>query len=169
MNWLGLIATQPSLAEIAGSQRTIGDTLVVMTKLSSAIVSHRGRILLFLRDHRPLRDPNRWSLIGGHVDEDETFDEALVREVGEEIGIRPRNYRLLLRLAGYWGEDIALYHLPLIDTEASRIRLGDEGQKVEFFVIDEIDDLPLTANLNMLFHRRRDLFIEAIDIRNSRL
>ncbi len=34
-------------------------------------------------------DNNRWALIGGHVDEHETSEPALRRELDEEIGISP--------------------------------------------------------------------------------
>lgn len=133
-----------------------------MTRLSSAIVTHRGRILLFLRDGRPLRDPNRWSLIGGHVENGESFDAAVVREVEEEIGIRPQRYRFLLGLPGYWDEDIALFHVPLSDEDASRIRLGNEGQSITFFEVEELAGLPLTANLTMIFSEHRERFIDAV-------
>ncbi|MFF3000573.1 NUDIX domain-containing protein [Streptomyces sp. NPDC057950] len=51
---------------------------------------------LFVRDQRVLlcyRNPNRrwypdtWDLVGGHVEERETAQDALVREVREELGI----------------------------------------------------------------------------------
>jgi 8-oxo-dGTP diphosphatase len=138
-----------------------------MTRLSSAIVTNRVRILLFLRDSRPAHDPNRWSLIGGHVERSETLGQALVREVEEEIGIRLRAFRFLLRLPGHWGEDIALYHIPPSDAEASRIRLGNEGQKVEFIALGEVARLPLTANLAKLFNQHRGVFEEVTNARES--
>jgi ADP-ribose pyrophosphatase YjhB (NUDIX family) len=133
-----------------------------MVRLSSAIVTNRGRILLFLRDARPVRDPNRWSLIGGHVEDDETFEQALVREVAEEIGVRPKRFRYLADRSGVYGEDIALFHVPLTDEEATRTQLGDEGQEIAFFTAEQLDGLPLTANLELLLVERRDMILDAI-------
>ena len=46
-----------------------------------------GRILLQLRDEKPLRYPNYWAFFGGGIEENETPKEALKREAKEELGI----------------------------------------------------------------------------------
>lgn len=58
------------------------------TRLVAGVLRRDDRILLCHR--RPSRDhyPDVWDLPGGHVDPYETLPEALVRELGEELGIR---------------------------------------------------------------------------------
>jgi len=52
------------------------------------LVDRHGRLLLQERDeHAPIA-PEKWSLVGGHVDPDEDFEPAAYRELAEETGVR---------------------------------------------------------------------------------
>ncbi len=52
------------------------------------LFDRRNRLIIYLRDDKPdIPFPNHWDLIGGHLEEGETPEQALVREVKEEIGI----------------------------------------------------------------------------------
>jgi 8-oxo-dGTP diphosphatase len=51
------------------------------------LVDPRGRVLLQERDeHAPLA-PEKWGMVGGHVEDGEDYDEAMRREILEETGI----------------------------------------------------------------------------------
>jgi mutator protein MutT len=66
-------------------------------KVVSAIVVADGKMLLLLRDDNPeIRDPSCWQLPGGGVEDGETPDEAIKRELQEEIGIIPSSLRFLI-------------------------------------------------------------------------
>jgi len=66
-----------------------------MKKIASLIVENeKGEILLYLRDNIPtIPFPNHWDLFGGHIEEGETPERALVREVKEELDYDLKNYK----------------------------------------------------------------------------
>jgi ADP-ribose pyrophosphatase YjhB (NUDIX family) len=136
----------------------------IMVKVSAAIVTHQKRILLFLRDNNSqIRDPNRWSLIGGHSEGDETSDDALIREVQEEISITPSRIKFQFKFIGNHNEDLSIYHINLASVEACNIKLGNEGQKVEFFTFEQLENLPLTENLELIYDSKKELIKNLID------
>lgn len=51
------------------------------------LVDGRGHVLLQHRDEHAPRAANQWGMVGGHVEGDEDFDAAMVREIEEETGI----------------------------------------------------------------------------------
>lgn len=56
--------------------------------ISAGLILYDGRVLLCLRSLRRKWYPGVWDLPGGHVEEGETPQAALVRELREELGIR---------------------------------------------------------------------------------
>jgi 8-oxo-dGTP diphosphatase len=53
-----------------------------------------GRLLIYLRDNNPaIPFPNHWDLFGGHLEAGETPEQALVREVREELGIEIKSWQ----------------------------------------------------------------------------
>jgi len=54
---------------------------------SVLLVDRRGWLLLQERDEHPAIDPERWGLVGGHVEDGEAYEAAAYRELAEETGI----------------------------------------------------------------------------------
>ncbi|NIX76277.1 NUDIX domain-containing protein [Microvirga terricola] len=54
-----------------------------------------GRVLLGFRAEHKLSYPHFWDLFGGHVEEGEPIEQALVREFFEELGIVVTRFRRL--------------------------------------------------------------------------
>ncbi|MDF1606303.1 NUDIX domain-containing protein [Nocardioides sp. YIM 152315] len=51
------------------------------------LVDRRGRVLLQERDEHAAVDPEKWGLVGGHVEDGEDYEPAAYRELEEETGV----------------------------------------------------------------------------------
>ncbi|MFK7751403.1 MAG: NUDIX domain-containing protein [Sedimentitalea sp.] len=58
-----------------------------------AIIIRNGKLLLGRRAHFRAAYPNCWDFIGGKIETGETAQQALSRELGEEIAITPTDAR----------------------------------------------------------------------------
>jgi len=58
-----------------------------MTDIVNGLLVRDGLVLMARRSRHRRSYSDTWSFPGGHVEPGETFDEALVRELHEELGI----------------------------------------------------------------------------------
>jgi len=56
--------------------------------IHAIILNYSGKILLVKRSSDRAIFPNLWSIVGGHIEEEESPKECLVREIFEELWIR---------------------------------------------------------------------------------
>ncbi len=97
------------------------------------LFDRRNRLIIYLRDDKPgIPFPNHWDLIGGHVEEGETPEQALVREVKEEIGIDLEHFeyfRLIHCTAGDVYPNVKHLYWARLDIDAETLVLY-EGQRL---------------------------------------
>lgn len=117
-----------------------------------AIVYDRtGRCLALRRDPRSNLYPGQWDLPGGKVDDGESFDAALQREVFEETGLRLE----LMGVIGAWHRVLPKVTSVLLVLEArrrpGRVRLSPEHSEfrwvspTELARVDWSDEIRLVA------------------------
>jgi 8-oxo-dGTP diphosphatase len=69
--------------------------VAVEETIVTGLLYRQGRLLLGKRSARRRAYPGVWDLPGGHVETGETTEQALVRELGEELGVTPTEWREL--------------------------------------------------------------------------
>jgi 8-oxo-dGTP diphosphatase len=116
-----------------------------MKEIAAIILENeKGEFLLYLRDNKPdIPFPDYWDLIGGHVEEGETPEEALVREVREELDIELKEYTFYKKyecLTGDAYENIKYIYYGKIDLPIEKITLL-EGVRPQYFSREEIPNV----------------------------
>lgn len=123
------------------------DTNHRVVNCAGALIVREGRILLGLRS--PFRDmhPNVWDIFGGHIEAEESIEQALVRELREELDIAPTEFSFLTTLTeNHRNErDICVYHLFRVTswTGTGPKLCGTEHTRIEWHTLDEALSLKL--------------------------
>jgi len=116
----------------------------VEKKLVGALITRDGRLLLGLRSARKSTAPETWDVIGGHVEQRETFEAALRRELDEEVGIEPVEFYEHSRHAHEEFGTLVLFHVSRWTHGEPRL-CNDEHVELRWFTIDEACRLPNLA------------------------
>lgn len=116
-----------------------------MKKIAAIILENdKGEFLLALRDNKSwIPFPNHWDLIGGHVEEGETPEEALVREYREELDLDLKEYTFFRKyecLSGDAYDNIKYIYSGKINIPIEEITLL-EGERPQYFTRAEIPDV----------------------------
>jgi 8-oxo-dGTP diphosphatase len=116
-----------------------------MKQIAAIILENdNNEILLYKRDNKPgLPFPGHWDLIGGHVEEGETPEQALVREVKEELDIELTEYafyKMYECLTGDAYENIKFIYTGKINIPIEEITLL-EGDHPKYFSREEIQNV----------------------------
>lgn len=116
-----------------GSKRYLNPALAI-----NAIIIRDGKILLVRRSIEPYKD--EWCLPGGFVEYDERAEEALIREVGEETGLKIKPKKIFNVYSNPLRSPIK--HVVSLCYEAEimggSLKPGEECSDVKFFPIDEL-------------------------------
>jgi 8-oxo-dGTP diphosphatase len=109
----------------------------------------RVKILLTQRGYPPFQ--GRWCLPGGHIDPDESAQQAIIREVQEEVGLS-----FDARFFGYFDEiipELDIHAVVLIFTGKTTGQLQaqpGEVTELEWFSLTEAQSLSLAFQHNLI-------------------
>jgi len=106
-----------------------------MRKIAQVLLFDRyGRLLIYLRDNKPgIPFPNHWDFFGGHLESGETPDQALVREVEEELGLALKDRKFFRTYGCFEGDaypNVKYIYWSRIDQVVDELTLR-EGQMLK--------------------------------------
>jgi 8-oxo-dGTP diphosphatase len=112
-----------------------------MKQIAQVLLFDRDcRLLIYLRDDDPhIPFPNHWDFFGGHVEEGETPEEAVAREVKEELGLDLSEWQFFSRYECRDGDaypNVKYIYRAQTDKEPADLLLG-EGQRLISIAIEE--------------------------------
>jgi 8-oxo-dGTP diphosphatase len=104
------------------------------------LFDRRGRLLIYLRDDKPqIPFPNHWDLFGGHLENGETPEQGLVREIKEELGIELKHWAFFRRFdcaAGDAYPNVKYIYWSQIGQAPDELTLY-EGQRLRSIAVEE--------------------------------
>lgn len=115
------------------------------------LVDPRGWLLLQERDEHPIIDPEKWGLVGGHVEDGEDYEPAAYRELEEETAVRlePGALRLWREMQvfheAYGTLDTTYVYVARVDLTDADIVVG-EGRRIVFVEPAAARELELTTS-----------------------
>ncbi len=99
-----------------------------------------GKFLLITRSEYP-EHKNEWGPIAGHVRENESIEDALIRESREELSVNIKPIKHVTTLPQDIGQDIG--HWWTCEIVSGEIKPNHEVEKYQYFTIEEIKGLKL--------------------------
>ena len=137
--------------EVAGRQRPVcplcGRVVYYDPKVAAAsIIEREGKVLMVKRAIEPGYD--LWSIPGGYVDRGEVVEEAAVREVWEETGLKVE----IQRMVGLFSEHghpvvVAVFAVREV---GGNLKAGTETLELGFFSPDGLPELAFPRDGQML-------------------
>lgn len=112
-----------------------------MSEIVNGLLLRRGEILLAHRSEARSNYPDTWSFPGGHVEAGETLEEALVRELAEEIGVQSVSWRQLDNFSYDSGE--ATFHFFVVDAwRGEPVNIGNEHREIRWVDLGAAPQMP---------------------------
>ena len=120
-------------------------------ELAKAVIREGEKYLLLKRSPDAKVYPDRWDFPGGKLDQGETAEEAVVREVKEETGLDvafgPR-----IKQTEYEDTDyILVFYYFIPQSLSGNIRLSDAHSEYQWFAEKEIRDLTCHWSITEFF------------------
>jgi len=116
-----------------------------MRNVVNALLIREQSVLLAKRSPHRNAYPGLWSFPGGHFEKGETLAEALIRELGEEIGVTPIEYEYLTSIAdrNATASDPVVYHMVAVRAWVGEPTLiGDEHTELAWVTLETAIGLP---------------------------
>ena len=110
------------------------------------LIDNQKRVLLQYRDKNNRWNQNTWSEFGGQIEKNETPEEAVKRELKEEIGIELTNLKFFKKYRTQKEKGIyeAFFYVASLNTSINTLKSQQkEGKNIGLFTFQETQNLKL--------------------------
>lgn len=108
--------------------------------------NRQQQVLLLLRDDVPaIPYPNCWDLPGGHIENDETPEACIIREMKEEIDLDLEGFELFVIAELADRTEFTFWKNTDMDIDEINLR---EGQRLRWFTREAVRATPLAFGFN---------------------
>jgi len=123
------------------------------------LINSNNEVLLLLRDNKPeIPFPNQWDIPGGEIEQGETPDLTIRREMNEEMGLDNLSDIKLFKI--YRTDNLTDFIFwKKLDLNVDEIILN-EGQRIKYFSRDKIRELKLAFDYNLVIE---EFFREVVE------
>lgn len=123
--------------------------------VSCWIMNEKGEVLLQKRTANKIRNPNKWAKTGGQVDSGESVEEAIFREVKEEIGMEiPKEQIKVIDIhkSNDKNKRFAYNFIFVVNYKIEDYVLQkEEVAEVKYFTIEELEKAKKNNDINYTF------------------
>jgi 8-oxo-dGTP diphosphatase len=113
---------------------------------SIIFVNDQKQVLLLLRDDKPgIPYPNMWDVPGGHVDDGETPEQCIVREMKEEMELNLEDFQLFSVMEFIDRVEYTFWKKANLDIKGIDLQ---EGQQIRWFTESEAKNTKLAYGFN---------------------
>lgn len=129
--------------------------------VAAIIYDGKGKILLMQRGPEARDENGRWDICGGAIEFGESIDEALKREIQEELCTQPLEIDFLTAYDAHREHNgdqthwICLLHAAHVDPETVRIGEPDKISAIGWFGLDDLPEPPHSMFYKSLAVARR--------------
>ena len=109
----------------------------------AVIVNEQQQILLALR-HAHLHQGGKWEFPGGKIEPDETVEQAIIREIREEVALNVESTVPMMVLEHDYGDKLVCLHVHWVK-EFNGNATGVEGQEIKWVDGSELNGLDFPA------------------------
>lgn len=121
-----------------------------MIHVVAAVIQDADGRVLIARRHDHLHQGGLWEFPGGKHEAGESREQALVRELMEELGIQPTDFRPLIQIPHHYPDKSVLLDVWLVTAWQGQAH-GRENQQIQWVSMDELENYEFpAANLPIL-------------------
>ena len=136
-------------------------------EVAAFVINDKRQVLLQKRSATKRFDPNKWGLCAGHVDAYESLDDAMIREIKEEIGLDVSKedlhpYKERTISIRETNSHIMYYYYVITNKKEDEFTIQkEELSEVKWFDIDKVIEMIKNKD-NIVFTKKRIVLFEGL-------